>query len=118
VVIKQGMVLWVDLAEPIGSAPGFRRPCVVVQNNAFNRSKTRTVVVCPITSNLARGAIPGNTKLDRGEASLPKPSVVIASQIITVDRSQLGSVLGTLSKKRLRQVLQGVFLVLESDGID
>ena len=112
-MIRQGMVLWVDLVEPIGSAPGFRRPCVIVQNDAFNRSKCRTIVVCPITSNLARAAVPGNVKLARGEASLPKPSVVIGSHILTIDRSQLGSVLGMLSQKCLREVLQGVFLVLE-----
>lgn len=112
-VVRQGDVVWVALGEPVGSAPGFRRPCVVVQNDLFNASKIRTVVVCPITSNVRRAALPGNVKLARGEANLPKPSVALGTQLITVDLSQVISTIGTISKKRLKDVLDGIFLVLE-----
>jgi mRNA interferase MazF len=112
-VINQGDVFWVELEEPVGSAPGYRHPHVVVQNNVFNRSKIDTVVVCVLTSNLKRAGAPGNVSLDPNETGLPKPSVVIVSQLFTVDRTQLDEYVGTLSKERVRQILDGIRLVLE-----
>ncbi len=112
-VIGQGDVFWVQLGRPSGSGPGYRHPCVVIQNNVFNRSRIGTVAVCAITSNLARGEAPGNVRLRKGEAKLPKRSVVNVSQILTVDKSDLVEKLGTLSRRRLAEVLGGVWLVLE-----
>lgn len=112
-VINQGDIFWVDLGEPSGSEPGYRHPHVVIQNNVFNRSRINTVVVCALTSNLKRSAAPGNVLLERGEANLPKQSVVNVSQIFTVDKAQLVERIGTLSSKRIRQILDGILLVLE-----
>ena len=112
-VIFQGDIYWVDLAEPGGSEPGYRHPHVVIQNNLFNRSWIRTVVVCPLTSNLKRAKAPGNVLLDEGEASLSKRSVVNVSQIFTVDKGQLGEFIGALSPNRTRQILNGIQLVIE-----
>lgn len=112
-MIRQGDVYWVDFGEPVGSAPGYRHPCVVIQNNLFNRSRIRTVVVCALTSNLKRAQAPGNVLLAAGEAHLPKQSVVNVSQIFTVDKSQLGEKIGRLSAQRIREVLNGIHLVLE-----
>jgi len=112
-VINQGDVYWVDLEEPRGSEPGYRHPHVVVQNNLFNRSQIRTVLVCPLTSNLKRANTPGNVLLDKKEANLPKPSVVNVSQVFTVNKSQLGDYSGTLSARRVRQILEGIKLVIE-----
>jgi len=111
-VIRQGDVYWVDLGEPSGSEPGYRHPCVVVQNDVFNQSRIRTVVVCALTSNLKRAEAPGNVLLEKGEANLPKQSVVNVSQIFTVDKNQLGDYIGTLSPRRVRQILAGIWLVL------
>ena len=112
-VIKQGDIYWVNLGDPIGSAPGFLHPHVVIQNNEFNRSKINTVVVCALTSNLKRASAPGNVLLNPGEANLPKQSVVNISQVFTVDKSQLGEKIGALSAKRIRQILDGLQLLLE-----
>ena len=112
-VIHQGDVFWIDLEEPRGSEPGYRHPHVVVQNNLFNRSQIRTVVVCPLTSNLKRADAPGNVLLEKKEANLPKPSVVNVSQVFTVDKIQIGDYIGTLSPRRVRQILDGIELVLE-----
>ncbi len=112
-VINQGDIYWVDLEEPSGSEPGYRHPHVVVQNNLFNRSRIRTVIVCALTSNLKRAGAPGNVLLEKGEANLPKQSVVNVSQIFTVGKSQLGEYIGTLSPKRVREMLNGIQLVLE-----
>ena len=112
-VIRQGDIYWIDLEEPHGSEPGYRHPHVVVQNNLFNRSQIRTVLVCPLTSNLKRAGAPGNVLLDKKEANLPKPSVVNVSQVFTVDKSQLSDYIGTLSSRRMRQILEGIKLVIE-----
>lgn len=112
-VINQGDIYWVDLDEPIGSSPGYRHPHVVIQNNVFNQSRINTVIICALTSNLQRANAPGNVKLDLGEAGLTKPSVVVVSQIFTVDKSQLGEYIGALSKKRVRQILEGVKLLTD-----
>lgn len=116
-MIRQGDVYWVDLGEPRGSAPGYRHPHVVIQNNLFNRSRIDTVVVCVITSNLKRAAAPGNVLLEKGEANLPKPSVVNVSQIFTVDKTDLVEKIGSLSPERVRQILDGLRLLTEPRDI-
>ena len=112
-VINQGDIYWIDFEEPSASEPGFRHPHLVVQNNLFNRSEIRTVVVCALTSNLKRASAPGNILLDKKETHLPKDSVVNVSQIFTVDKSQLDEYVGTLSAKRVREILNGIKLVLD-----
>ena len=117
-VIHQGDVFWIDLGEPRGSAPGYRHPHVVVQNNVFNQSRINTVVVCVITSNLARAAAPGNVLLRKGEAGLSKASVVNVSQVITVDKAELGARIGSLSPKRTREVVDGLASVFKLSQVD
>ena len=116
-VISQGEVFWVNLGTPSGSAPGYRHPHVVVQNDLFNRSRISTVVVCALTSHLKRAASPGNVTLAKGEANLPRRSVVNISQIFTVDKMDLGEKIGTLSPGRLREVLDGMQLLLEPRAV-
>ena len=111
--IKQGDIFWVDLGIPKGSEPGYRHPHVVIQNNVYNTSKINTVVVCALTSNLRRAAVPGNVLLKKGEANLPKDSVVNISQIVTVDKSDLIERIGSLSSSRMQQVIEGVRLLVE-----
>lgn len=117
-VIDQGDIFWVDLGEPSGSEPGYRHPHVVIQNNVFNRSRINSVVVCVVTSNLKRAEAPGNVALEKGEANLPRQSVVNVSQIYTVDKRDLVEKIGRLSRRRVRQVLAGVMLVIEPREID
>jgi mRNA interferase MazF len=78
-VITQGDIYWIELDEPEGSEPGFKHPHVIVQNNLFNRSKIKTVLVCPLTTNLKRAGAPGNVLLNPKESNLPKESVVNVS---------------------------------------
>lgn len=112
-VISQGDIFWIDLGPPLGSAPGYRHPHVVVQNNVFNMSRINTVVVCPLTSNLGRAQAPGNVLLESGEGNLPRQSVINISQIVTVDKAQLSQKIGTLSPRRVREILDGIRLVIE-----
>ena len=117
-VINQGDIFWVELDEPLGSGPGYRHPHVVVQNNLFNKSRINTVIVCALTSNLKRAQAPGNVLLDSNEAGLPKQSVVVVSQVFTVDKRQLSEHIGTLSQKRMRQILEEIKLLTEPREVD
>ncbi len=112
-VINQGDIFWIDLDDPSGSEPAYRHPHVVIQNNLFNRSRISTVVVCALTSNLKRAEAPGNVLLTPREATLPKQSVVNVSQIFTIDKAQLGEKIGTLSTRRVREILNGIRLLTE-----
>jgi mRNA interferase MazF len=111
--IRQGQVYWLDFGRAAGSAPADRRPCVVVQNDIFNRSAIATSVVCLITSNLSRGNAPGNVFLKKGEANLPKASVVNVSQILTVDKAELVESIGKLSGAAAGAVRDGLHLLFD-----
>jgi len=117
-VISQGDVFWVDLGEPRGSEPGYRHPHVVIQNNVFNQSRINTVVVCALSSNQRLAGAPGNVLLEKEEANLPQRSVVNVSQIFTVDKRDLGEKIGGLSRRRVRQILDGIRLVIEPRDLD
>jgi len=112
VVVAQGDVLWASLPEPTGSGPGFRRPVVVVQGDAFNASRIATVVVVPLTSNLRWAAAPGNVALTTRRTGLPKDSVANVSQIVTVGRGVLSERVGRLDEQSLALVLSGIDVVL------
>ena len=112
-MINQGDIYWIELDEPEGSEPGYKHPHVIVQNNLFNRSKIKTVLVCPLTTNLKRASAPGNILLDKKESNLTKESVVNVSQVFTVDKIQLDEYVGTLSPKRMTEILNGIKLVLD-----
>ena len=110
--LAQGQVWWAELPVPSGSAPGFRRPVLVVQGNAFNRSRIATVVVVPLSSNIRLADAPGNVQLSAAESQLPKASVANVSQIVTVDRSSLTELVSQVSSRYLEQVLTGIDVVL------
>ena len=110
-MIAQGEVWWADLGEPSSSAPGFRRPVVVVQGDAFNRSRIATVVCVALTSNLHWAEAPGNVLLDAKLTGLPKDSVANVSQLVTLDRAALTERVGALSAGKLELVLLGIDIV-------
>jgi mRNA interferase MazF len=112
VVISQGEVWWADLAEPVGSAPGYRRPVVVVQCDAFNQSRIGTVVCVPLTSNLKWAAAPGNLSLSAKATGLPKRSVANVSLVVSIDKAQLTQRAGKLSRRNVEAVLAGIDVML------
>jgi mRNA interferase MazF len=112
VVISQGEIWWADLPSPVGSGPGFRRPVLIVQGDAFNRSRIATVVCVPLTTNTAWADSPGNVLLTAQSTNLPKDSVANASQVIAVDKGLLTERLGKLSRNKLELVLSGLDVVL------
>ena len=111
--IKQGDIYWINLVAPKGSEPGYRHPHVVIQNNIFNLSRINTIVVCALTSNLKRAAAPGNVLLKKCDGNLPKDSVVNISQVITVNKSDLTEKIGSVPPAKLKEVIEGVKLLIE-----
>lgn len=111
-VIRQGDIFWVNLGEPYGSEPGYLHPYLVIQNNVFNESRLNTIVMCALTSNTRLAKYPGNVMLEKGEANLPKRSVVNITQIFTVDKKDLLEKIGAISPARIAQVLKGVELLI------
>jgi len=111
-VIAQGEIWWADLPAPTGSGPGFRRPVVVVQGDALNRSRIATVVCVPLTSNLKWADAPGNVQFPTRATGLPKASVANVSQLVALDKSLLTARTGGLSRARLETVLSGIDVVL------
>jgi mRNA interferase MazF len=112
VVVERGAIWWADLGEPRGSEPGFRRPLLLIQADAFNRSRIQTVVAVVLTSNLRLVEAPGNVLIPAHVGGLPKDSVANVSQVITIDRDFLLEPAGKLDAKTLRQVDDGLRLVL------
>ena len=111
-VIAQGEIWWANLPEPAGSEPGYRRPVVVVQGDALNRSRISTVVCVPLTSNLKWGLAPGNVPLSARHTGLPKDSVANVSQLVTVDKAFLTTRVGKLPKSKLELILAGIEVIL------
>lgn len=111
-VVSRGEVWWADLGDPVGSQPGYRRPVLVVQGDALNRSRIATVVVVPLTSNLKWADAPGNVLLRSSATGLDRDSVANVSQIVTLDKSQLAERTGTIATRKLENVLAGIDVVL------
>ena len=90
-----------------------RRPGLVIQNDRLNDSQLNTVIVLSITSNLKFGELPGNVVLRKGEANMPKKSVINVTQIKTVDKNSLRERIGSLSKDRIAEVYDGIRLIMD-----
>lgn len=111
--VRQGEVYWIDFGPTEGSAPADRHPCVVVQSDNFNRSTIATTVVCLISSHLRHAAAPGNVGLRKGDAHLPKASVVNVSQLLTVDKTELAERVGKLPPATVDLIRSGLQLLFD-----
>lgn len=110
--MRRGEIWWATLPEPKASEPGYRRPVLIVQSDAFNRSAIRTVIVAVITSNLRMAAAPGNVMLRKRESRLAKDSVVNVSQLVTLSKDFLVDLVGRVPPARIREIEGGLRLVL------
>lgn len=106
--VRRGDLYWLAGDDSRGPAPSYSHPHLVVQDDLFNSSRIETVIVCALTSNLQRAHEPGNVLLDAGEGDLPTRSVVVVSQIASVEKSRLGARIGSLTEARVDQVLDGL----------
>ncbi len=108
VLLSRGDLFWIESDPSRGSVPGSPHPHVVIQEDVFNQSRIHTVVVCALTSNLKRATEPGNVLLDLGEGNLERQSVVVVSQVSSVEKALLGARIGKLSDARVDQILAGL----------
>ena len=111
-VIRKGSIYWVDFSPGKGSEPIGRRPGLVIQNDILNDSNLNTVIMLAITSTMRFGELPGNVILRKGEANLPKRCVINITQIKSVDKTSIKEKIGTISKKRMDEVHDGLKLVM------
>jgi mRNA interferase MazF len=114
--MQRGELWWAALRPPSGSGPGQRRPVLVVQSEAFNRSFIQTVIIAAVTTNLRLAEAPGNVRVSRRQTGLPQDSVVNVSQLLTVDRSFLDERIGRLPPAKQREVDRGLLLALGLAG--
>jgi mRNA interferase MazF len=112
VELARGDVWWADLPDPQGSEPGYRRPLLIVQNDLFNRSRLRTVLVVVLTGNIRLVDAPGNVLVPAKASGLPRDSVANVSQVITIDRNALTERVGRLPGPIVDQVASGLRLAL------
>jgi mRNA interferase MazF len=110
--MKRGEIWWVDLPEPVGSEPGYRRPMLIIQIDEFNRSRINTVVAIVLTSNIRLVEAPGNVLLKSTQTGLPKDSVANVSQVLTIDKSFMTEKAGKVRARELQQVESGLRFVL------
>jgi mRNA interferase MazF len=110
--VNRGEIWWVDFGQPFGSEPGYRRPALVLQADAFNRSLIQTVIVVPFSTNTALALAPGNVLCRPRQTGLKKSCVANVSQIVVIDRERLAQRAGVLSSPLLAQVEDGVRRVL------
>lgn len=111
-VVSQGDVWWAELPAATGSGPGFRRPVVIVQGDALNRSHLATTVCVPLTTNLRWADAPGNLLLAARITNLQQDSVANVSQILAIDKSLLTEYVGKLSRAKVNVLLSGIEVVL------
>jgi mRNA interferase MazF len=111
--VRRGEIWWTDFGQPFGSEPGCRRPALIVQADAFNQSLIATVVLVPLTRNVALASAPGNVLCRPRETGLRHPSVANVSQVTVADRRRLVERVGALPARLLTQVDDGLRLVLE-----
>lgn len=111
-VIQRGEVWWADLDEPKGSEPGYRRPLLIVQADAFNRSRLQTAIAVVLTSNLGLVEAPGNVLISKRSSGLSRDSVANVSQLVTIDRDILSARVGKLPGSTMHSVDTGLRLVL------
>lgn len=111
-MIAQGEIWWADLGDPIASAPGYRRPVLVIQCDAINASRIGTVVCIPLTSNLKWGEAPGNVTLRARMTGLPKDSVANVSLIVALAKQQLTERVGKIPRRQVDLVIGGIDVIL------
>ena len=112
-VIERREVWWADLEEPRGSEPGFRRPVLIVQADAFNRSRLRTILSVVLSSNLRLLDAPGNILLPYRVTGLQKDSAAIVTQVVTLDQDYLSERVGKIPPRLMAQVDAGLRIALD-----
>jgi mRNA interferase MazF len=108
----RGEIWWADFGIPFGSEAGFRRPVLIVQDDAFNESRIRTIVVLPLTTNLRLLDAPGNILINNKESKLGEDLVIIAAQFYALDRQKFIERISKVKRETMEKIEIGMMLVL------
>jgi mRNA interferase MazF len=110
--MTRGELWWADFGIPFGSEAGFRRPVLIIQDDSFNRSAIGTVIVIPLTTNLALVDAPGNVIIEKEESGLSKDSVLVVSQVSAIDKQRLLERIGAIETRTIHEVEYGISMIL------
>jgi len=110
--MMRGEIWWADFGIPFGSETGFRRPVLVIQDDSFNQSKINTIIVIPLTTNLALENAPGNVMITKEETGLSKDSVLVISQLSAIDKSRMIERICRIESNIIREVEYGINMIL------
>ena len=108
----RGEIWWADFGIPFGSEPGFRRPILIIQEDAFNNSRINTVIVIPVTTNMLLNEAPGNVLIEKEKSGLPNDSVIVVSQITVIDKKRLVERVKKISNSMMNKIDDGIRIVL------
>lgn len=104
-VVFRGQVYFCELGEGIGSEETKERPCIIIQNNLWNKN-SGNIIVAPITnggilSNISV-CIPNNKYkyTDKTGTQLYLSGNILLGNIVTVSKARLGDFVVDLSKEK------------------
>lgn len=108
-MIHRGDVFYADLTGSVGSEQGGLRPVVVIQNDKGNRF-SKTLIIAPISSKLAKPPIPTHVMIP--STTLDRVSMILLEQIRTIDKQRLGQWICALDTQTLEQINQALKISL------
>lgn len=108
--VRRGEVYWASIKDNGGSVQNGRRLVLIVQNNIGNFYSPSTIVI-PFTSRLSKKMLPTHLFF---KDELPRPSILLCEQIITMDVSEIfgGSPVAKLDPEAMKRVDQAVMVSL------
>jgi mRNA interferase MazF len=110
-LIWRGEVYYVDLGQPVGHEPAFRRPAVVVSVDVLNNGPGGLVVVVPITT--ARYGLRSHVELEPEGSGLDHTSYARCDQLRVVSVERLPSRQGMIGPDQMGAIDQALRFVLD-----
>jgi mRNA interferase MazF len=110
-MIWRGEVYDVDLGQPAGHEPAFRRPAVVVSVDILNNSPGQLVMVVPITS--ARYGLRSHVEVEPGTSGLRHTSYARCDQLRVISTERLSTRTGMIAPDQMRAIDQALRFVLD-----
>lgn len=104
---RRGDIYLVDLGTNVGSEQGGCRPVLVLQNDVGNHFGP-TLIVAPISSRYWKKSKQPTHSLIEGISNLSSPSVVLAEQLLTIDKVRVMKYLGKVPEEQMQGIDKAV----------
>ena len=104
---RRGDIYLVDLGTNIGSEQGGCRPVLLLQNDVGNHYAP-TLIVAPVSSRYWKKSKQPTHSLIEGIENLSSPSVVLAEQIITIDKMRVMKYIGKVPLDQMQGIDKAV----------